>query len=115
MKATAALVEVLALLKTSMTSLSGRAVKQALTESEHARNTIEAAIKLGVRTGALMAENGPRNSRLYSVSVPVSRSVPSVSQNGQSECPSAYRHGTLGHSEPSSPVSRNVKADDERF
>lgn len=89
MKANAALADVITVLKASMTALSGRAVKQALTESEHARNTIEAAIKLGVRTGAVMAENGLRNSRLYSVCVPVSRSVPPVSQSGESECPSA--------------------------
>jgi hypothetical protein len=55
--------------------LSGRAIKDALEDSEHPRDTIDAALRLGVRTGAVTKEPGPRNSKLYGVSVRVSGSV----------------------------------------
>lgn len=56
-------------------SLSGRAVKEALEEAEHSRDTIDAALRLGVRTGAISKESGPRNAKLYRVSVRVAGSV----------------------------------------
>ena len=72
---------------------SGRAVKDALEDSGHPRATIEAALRLGVRSGKLTVQDGARRSRLYrrseAPSVPVSRSVPPVSRDTASECPAA--------------------------
>lgn len=55
--------------------LSGRAVKQALEDSEHPRDAIDAALRLGVRQGVISKQDGPRNSKLYQRSVRVSGSV----------------------------------------
>ena len=52
--------------------LSGRAVKDALEETEHARDSIEAALRLGVRRGVLIREEGPTNAKLYGSPVAVS-------------------------------------------
>ena len=46
---------------------SGRAIKDALADSGHARNVIDAALALGVRKRALVQQSGPRNSKLYRV------------------------------------------------
>ena len=73
--------------------LSGRGIKDALADSEVARDTIDAALKHGLKTGALKAEQGPRNARLYrrnqSVSG-VSGSVRECSPDTVNECPGAY-------------------------
>jgi hypothetical protein len=66
-KARAALVDVVAILR-GQGALSGRAIKAALDGGEHARDTIEAALVLGVRIATLQTEAGPRRSKLYRVS-----------------------------------------------
>jgi hypothetical protein len=101
-----ALDDVIAFLGHATEPQTGRAVKKGLEDTEHARQALEAALKLGAKTGKIKAESGPRNSRLYS-SVPVSRTVPSVSQDSSVQCPSPYRDGTLGHSLIDSPVSQD--------
>jgi hypothetical protein len=85
-----ALAAVLDVLAAAGEALSGRAVKDALEDSEHPRAAVELALRLGVRTGALSKRDGPRRSKLYTASVPVSRSVPSVSQDSSVQCPAAY-------------------------
>jgi hypothetical protein len=55
--------------------LSGRAIKEALEDSEHPRDAIDAALRLGVRQGVITKQNGPRNAKLYRASVRVSGSV----------------------------------------
>ena len=83
---------------------TGRQVKHALADSDHARNAIDAALRLGVRQGDLTVEDGPRRSRLYRVS----RSVPQCTKDTASECPAPYRGRdtrTLS-SQPSTAVSQ---------
>jgi len=48
--------------------MSGRKVKAALAESDHSRDAIEAALRLGQRDGRLIVESGPNRSTLYRVS-----------------------------------------------
>jgi hypothetical protein len=79
---------VLEVLTTEGEALSGRAVKAALDDSDHSRAAVEAALRLGVRDGMLAKREGPRRSKLYS-SVPVSRSVPSVSRDSSGQCRTA--------------------------
>jgi hypothetical protein len=71
--------------------LSGRAIKEALADSEHPRDTIDRALKSGSQSGALKVQAGPRKSKLYSL--PVS-DCPAVSgecpADTESECPAAY-------------------------
>ena len=50
----------------STAPMTGRAIKRALVDTDHSRDTIDAALGFGVRTDALLAVNGPHNSRLYS-------------------------------------------------
>ena len=45
--------------------MTGRAIKAALLESEHSRDTLDAALGFGVRTLTLKVEAGPRASKLY--------------------------------------------------
>ena len=61
----AALTAVLAMLETGGEPRSGRALKAVLADSAHARDAIEGALKLGVRTGALVLEAGARRAKLY--------------------------------------------------
>lgn len=53
---------------TGAAPMSGRKVKLALAESDHSREAIEAALRLGQRDGRLIIENGPSRSLLYRVS-----------------------------------------------
>lgn len=46
-------------------ALSGRAIKQALADSDHSRNTVEAALQRGVQVHVLRIEEGPRGARFY--------------------------------------------------
>ena len=85
-----ALDAVLAVLDTANESLSGRGIKDALADSELARDTIDAALKYGLRTDALKAEQGPRNARLYRRNQPVSGSVRECPADTVNECPGAY-------------------------
>ena len=55
----------------------------------HTRAAIETALRLGVKNEALTRKPGPRNSQLYALGVPVSRSVPSVSRDSSVQCPTA--------------------------
>jgi hypothetical protein len=55
--------------------LSGRAVAEALEDSEHSRDTVYAALRLGVKNGTLTKASGPKNAHLYRVCVRVSGSV----------------------------------------
>lgn len=95
-----ALDAILAVLKAATEPLSGRAIKKSLAESDHRRDAIDSALRHGARMGALTVEDGPRNSKLYSLPgiVPVSASILPVSENGEQECPTPVREGTLAHS-----------------
>lgn len=92
-KSMEALDEVLALLSASPEPMSGRAIKQAMKDSDHARDTIDSALRLGGRTDALNVIQGPRNSKLYS----------SVRVSGQ--CPGSVRPDTETFSDASVRVS----------
>jgi hypothetical protein len=102
-KTTAALTAVLAAVATAGTPQSGRAIKTALVDTEHSRAAIEQALSFGVRTGALTVETGAHRARLYTASVPASRSVPPVSLDSSVQCPGPFRDGTLGHTEQGQP------------
>ena len=84
----------------STEGLSGRAIKKALEHSDYSRDTIDAALKYGVRTGKVRTTIGAHRATLYHPSVPVSGSVRPVSAvhsvDRVSECPAAFIEG--GHS-----------------
>ena len=61
----AALTTVLAMLETAGEPRSGRALKAVMADGGHARDAIEGALRLGVRTGALVLEAGTRRANLY--------------------------------------------------
>ena len=61
----AALTTVLAMLETAGEPRSGRALKAVMADGGHARDAIEGALRLGVRTGALVLEGGARRANLY--------------------------------------------------
>lgn len=88
-KTNAAVADILELLQNGNQALSGRAIKVALADS-HPRAALEAALRTGVQNGALKVSDGAHNARLYTASVPVSRSVPSASQDAASVCPAAF-------------------------
>jgi hypothetical protein len=72
--------------------LTGRRIKDALADSDHGRDTIDAALRAGVQGGRLRAAEGPRRSRLYRVSEcpAVSGQCPADSgAESVSECPTA--------------------------
>jgi hypothetical protein len=73
-----ALADVLDLLARTGTSLSGRAIKDALRDSERPRDTIEAALKFGERTSQLSVESGARNASFIPTTISV-RECPGVS------------------------------------
>jgi hypothetical protein len=102
-KAAAALVDVLDVLSEAGVSQSGRAIKEALANSDHSRHTLDDALRFGTQTGQLSRKSGPKRAWLYS-SVPVSRSVPPVSRDTErvqcTSVPPLYKGGTLGHSAP---------------
>jgi hypothetical protein len=77
-------------LATAPDRLSGRAIKQKLADSDHPRDAIDAALKLGLSTGVLRVEDGSNNAKLYS-RVRVSGSVPTVPSGHANECPAPYR------------------------
>jgi hypothetical protein len=90
-KATAALDAIVEVL-TGTEGLSGRAIKKALADSEHSKHAIEDALKNWASSGRLNKVNGPRGAHIYR-SVPVSQTVPRVSQvhrrESLSKCPTA--------------------------
>jgi hypothetical protein len=89
----AALEDVLAVLRAKAAPLSGRQLKDELSESEHPRDAIDAALKLGGRTGALAIAEGPRRAKLYSL--PRVSECPGVSgqcpADSENECPTTIR------------------------
>lgn len=106
-KSADALVDILATLSESAAPMTGRAIKSALRDSEHARDVLDAALRYGSKTGALIQTPGPHNSKLYlpGSSVRVSGSVPAVSgvnsEQAQIQCPSVrglYKARTVGRS-----------------
>ena len=101
--AEAALDDVLELLDGQDDPLSGRAIEKLLEHSDHARTSIRAAVKLGVRDGRIAVEDGPRNSKLHT-SAPVRGSAPPVRQRTSGECASAPIGGAL-HTHPAEPPS----------
>src|SRR5439155_26027575 len=88
-----ALTDVISLLRIVGEPASGRRLKSGLADSDHSRRLIEAALKLGVKTGRLVVEDGPRHSRLFrqAGSDSVSRSVPAVNRDTASECPTPLK------------------------
>jgi hypothetical protein len=81
------------------TALSGRAIKEALADSAIGKHTVDAALRLGTSNGTLAVQAGPRNARLYRLSV--SRSVPECpagqSTGSVSQCPAPLYGGHTGH------------------
>jgi hypothetical protein len=98
-----ALDAVFAALGPSPKPLSGLALKKALID-DFSKHVVDNALRLGVQTKALTVEEGPRNSKLYSLpgSVPVSLSLPSASGDSElllsASVPPPFREGTLRHS-----------------
>lgn len=82
-----ALADVLALLDREP-QLSFRAIERGMAESDHSRDAVRAAIKIGIREGAIVTEGGPRNSILHThrASVPTVRPLRDAQS---SECASA--------------------------
>jgi AAA domain len=101
-----ALTAVLAALEVATEPVTGRAIKRLLAAGDHGRDAIDSALRLGCRTGAIAVQDGPKHSKLYRLpgSVPVSGSVREVSEDGERECPSPYRDGTLARAFPSDEV-----------
>jgi hypothetical protein len=60
-----ALAAVLELLGAAPEPLSGRAVEDALEQSEHSQKAIRAALKLGIKTKAILCTPGPRGAGLH--------------------------------------------------
>ena len=79
--------------------LTGHDIKRAL-EGEHSKGAVDEALKHGrLPGGALTVADGPRKAKLYTSSIPVSRTIPSLSRD--SECPSVpspYKGRDTGHS-----------------
>ena len=73
---------------------TGRSIVETLLKRGHGKHATYAALKLGVREGQLAVEDGPKNSKLYRLSVRVSGSVQEVSREHStesvSECPTAF-------------------------
>jgi hypothetical protein len=68
MRVAGALDAVIGHLRGAKTAVSGRGLKEALSDSGCSRDSIDAALRQGVRDGQLTIEKGPRNSKLYQVS-----------------------------------------------
>ncbi len=108
-EALAAIIDVLAVSE----PLSGRAIKQALADSDYPRDRIEAALRAGVGSGDLQVEHGPRHAKLYrrlSQCPAVSGECPAYTE---SECPAAYREADTRTQSPSR--SEGLSGPDTRF
>src|SRR5262249_12851932 len=78
---------------------SGRQLEDDLQDSEHARDTVRAALRLGVERRRLVVTEGPKRARLYAVATgeltPV-RECPAVrdkcAPRSAIECAGAYRN-----------------------
>lgn len=87
-KAREALPAVLSVLREG--ELSGRKIKSALKEREIPRDTVEAALKLGVQTGDLAVRDGKQNAKMYCRKWPVSEVSGECPADSARECPGAY-------------------------
>lgn len=65
--ARSALFDVLAVLRESSQPLSRNQVEMELAESDHTRNAVRGALRLGVRLGSIVATPGPRRAVLHSL------------------------------------------------
>jgi hypothetical protein len=91
-RSTRALEAIVEVLRAATKPLTGRGIKDALADSDHSRDTIDAALRAGARSGRLTVAEGPRRSRIYRVSEcpGVSGQCPADSAaESVSECPSA--------------------------
>ena len=107
--AEAALSDVLDLLEAEPRQ-SGRAIEKLLEHTDHSRDAIRAALKLGVRDGTIEVEDGRRNSKLHS-SARVRGSAPPVRGRTSDECASAPIGGALAHSPAHPPSARAEDGD----
>jgi AAA domain len=98
-KSRRALADVTAALDEAGEPLTGRAVEMVLAGSEHSRDAIRGALKLGIRLGSIEANPGPRRSTLHSrpASAPVRGSAPPVRQRSEGECASALIESARAH------------------
>lgn len=87
--ARAAIPAVLAVLAEADESLSGRAIEQALRESDHGRDVVRAALRLAVREGTVNTEHGPRNALLHRLNPLVRGSARECAARAEIECASA--------------------------
>lgn len=105
-KAAGTLADIVDYLLSQGTPQSGRSVENAMRDG-HPREQIREALRLGARTGELLAISGQRNATLYRVSPArslgssVRGSAPSVRQRTASECAVPFRDGALAHSQES--------------
>lgn len=81
---------VLDALDSSTGALSVRKIQSALKGTEHSRDTVRAAIKHGVKTGAITTEPGPQNAILHRRNPQCAAVCDERAAHGPSECASAY-------------------------
>ncbi|MDQ3484344.1 MAG: helicase RepA family protein, partial [Actinomycetota bacterium] len=84
---------VVELLTTETGGLSGRAIEEALVETNLTRKAVRSALKKAERDRLTVVERGLRNSKLHTLNPAnqsVRRSAPSVRRRTESECASAY-------------------------
>ena len=86
--------------------MSGRSVVSAMVERGHGRNEATQSLAYAVKKNLVLTSPGEKRAILHRinpnppVSVPVSRSVPAVSRNTESECPSVpIGTGTQTHTQ----------------
>ena len=77
-------------------ALSGREIKEALEDSSHARNDIDAALLLCRTDGRLRVEEGPRKAFLYSAVSQCPQCPVSVTRT-VSQCPVPLKERDTGH------------------
>jgi hypothetical protein len=82
-----ALGAILDVLDGSRAAMSGRGIKDAM---DLPRDAVDAALRFGVRSGALSVQEGPRRARLYRRSGSVSGVSGECPPDTASECPAAY-------------------------
>lgn len=95
--------------------MSGRGIKTALEDGDHAKHAIDAALAYGLRTGRLDVEPGPKRAKLYRVSQcpGVSRQCP---ENTVSKCPAPYIGRDTGtHTQTGASVSALSGTDGQPF
>ena len=88
-KARAAIPDIIDLLQTAENGLSIRQITKEMSVPGHSRDVVRQALRLSEGDGTLDPSKGPRNARVYTLSVPVSGSVPTDPPYGESERASA--------------------------